>query len=214
MRLIKVFALSRSFQFSQLVLLLLTIGCAEKLSASDEDSAPVLDPNGLKVETLEDRAGLRTTLVNAQSTEQWVYLNLDKAMEVQPENPTDDSTWDLAFQRFKIKSNGGISGTGEVEIARLAGVDYRELTLAPVDGYQVDEEDSEDQDSDPDYVFLGESPWYDYDLTSHTLSPADFVYVIRSVEGVYFKLQMLDYYDEAGTSGFPLFQWGMVNAPE
>ena len=213
MRLIK-FALSRSFQFSPFLLLLLTLGCAEKLSASDEESAPVLDPNGPKVETLEDRNGVRTTLVNAESTEQWVYFNLDGAMEVQPDNPTDDLTWDIAFQRFKIKSNGGISGTGEVEIARLSGADYTELTAAPLDGYQVDEEDSEDQDSDPDYVFLGEDPWYEYDLQSHILSPADFIYVIRSVDGGYFKFQMLDYYDEAGTSGYPLFQWGIVNAPE
>ena len=214
MRLTRESALSHCFQLSQLALLLLTLGCAEKLSADDDGSGPSSSSNGPNIETLEERDGIMTTLVDAKSTEEWVYLNLDTGMEVQPENPEEDLTWDLAFQRFKIKSNGGISGTGEVEIARLSGMDFAELMAAPADGYQVDAEDSEDLDSEPDYVFLGETPWFDYDITEHTLSPADFVYVIMSVEGTYFKFQMLDYYDEAGTSGYPLFQWGMVSAPE
>jgi len=38
--------------------------------------------------------------------------------------------------------------------------------------------------------------------------------VLRSVEGNYFKVAFLAYYDEAGTSGFPSFKWAPIDAPD
>ena len=146
--------------------------------------------------------------------ELWIFFDLETAQQVNPLTPEDSDEWDVAFQRFKVKTNGGISGSGGVEGARLAGVDFSTLDQAPPGGYVVDAEDSGDEDVDPDYVFLGPAPWYDYDGTGHTLSPADAVYVLRSVEGNYFKVQMLDYYDDAGTSGFPKLRWGPIQAPD
>ena len=87
------------------------------------------------------------------------------------------------------------------------------MTAAPSGGYETDQDDTDDTDVDPDYVFLGPTPWYDYDFSSHTLSPADYVYVIRSVEGDYYKLEMLDYYNEPGDGGYPQFRWAPVDAP-
>ncbi len=157
----------------------------------------------------------RSATIDASDYDLWVYLDLESGLFVNPtdsgsgarmnmEAPEDSLDWDLAFQRFKVKSNGGISGNGGVEGVRLDGVDFAALVKAPTSGYIVDAEDSDDVDTDPDYIFLGETPWYDYaGAPTHALSPADAVYVVRSVEGNYFKVQFTAYYDASGTSGFP-----------
>ncbi len=80
-------------------------------------------------------------------------------------------------------------------------------------GYLSDAEDSEDEGEDPDFAFLAPEPWYDYDQETHILTPKDQVYIVQSVSGDYFKLQILDYYDDAGTSGYLKFKWATIMAP-
>lgn len=45
------------------------------------------------------------------------------------------------------------------------------------------------------------SSWYDYDSTTHALSPKDLVYVVRHGDALTL-LELLSYYDERGSSGF------------
>jgi PKD repeat protein len=68
-------------------------------------------------QTLENVIVQRT--INATSNDVWVYFDFDSASVVYPENPEDDSQWDIAFKRFKIKLNGGVSGTAGVEVSAL-----------------------------------------------------------------------------------------------
>ena len=186
----------------------LAMGCAGDLSNAPTDS----EDNGNIVNT-DKGDGTTTTQVDASADDSWVYMDLESKSEVFPENPEGSADWDLAFQRFKIKSNGGVSGTGGVQIAALSNTDFSGLTQAPSSGYMSDQEDSSDLDSDPDYVFLGSDPWFSYSSSDHTLTPRDVIYVLRSVEESYYKIQMVDYYDAAGTSGFPSFNWAEVDAP-
>ena len=200
------------------VCMMMVVGCAQSIDNSSENEQidETASETGL-VTSIENEDGTITAHVDATAEELWVYLNLETGLEVAPQNPDEnqdwDAQWDLAFQRFKIKSNGGISGTGGVEVARLATVNFDTFEKAPEQGYLTDAEDSDDQDLDPDYVFLGATPWFDYDGSTHILTPADAIYAIRSVSGKYYKFQMLDYYDEAGTSGHPSFRWGAIEAP-
>ena len=191
------------------------------LSACADDIAPTsqepVDDAGTGsaslITNIDNGDGSTTTTVDASDTESWVYLNLATGSEVTVESPASDDSWDLAFRREKIMSNGGVSGSGGVEIARVAPGDFEGMLAAPSGGYETDQDDTDDTDVDPDYVFLGPTPWYDYDFASHTLSPADYVYAIRSVEGAYYKLEMLDYYNEPGDGGYPQFRWAPVEAP-
>jgi len=187
-------------------------GCAENIGADpgpdagDTSTGPVS-----KVKTLEDAdGGYMITTVDASSEDDWIYFQLATGSEGTP----DGADWDLAFQRFKIKSNGGISGNGGVEVARMASATFDDVSIAPTMEYLVDAEDSDDTDVDPDYPFLGPTPWFDYNPMDHSLSPADVVYVIRSVDGDYYKFQMLGYYNEPGTSGYPQFRWASVDQPD
>ena len=191
-----------------IVALTLVIGCAEDLVPDGGSGA-----DGPKVQSTDNGDGTFTTTIDASADDQWVYLSLTDGAHVTPADPDDSASWDLAFQRFRVKSNSGISGVAGVEVAPILGADFDALTQAPARGYVVDAVDSDDEDTDADYAFLGPSPWYDYDSEQHTLSPANVVYVVKSVAGSYFKVQMQGYYDAAGTGGYPRFRWGPVEAP-
>lgn len=154
------------------------------------------------------------TRVDATDDARWVYFDCDTGAEVSPEDPTNSDAWDLAFQRFRVISNGGVSGTGGVIVAPLPGAAFDDIDEAPTDGWVNDRLDSDDDDdTDRDSAFLGEATWYDYDDGGHTLSPNDVVYVVRATGGAYYKLRFVGYYDDAGTAGYPTFSWARVAAP-
>jgi hypothetical protein len=185
------------------VLVAAAAGCAEELEPGSPDADPPEEPDDRVVHT-DDGDGVTTTRVDA-TADGWLHLDLEGRREV-----GDADGWELAFQRFQIVVNGGVSGDGGVEVAIVEGGDFAAIERAPAGGYLTDAADGEDEGSEPDLAFGG---WYDYDPATHVLTPRDQVYVLRSAEG-YWKLQLVDYYDDAGTSGFPTFRWAAVTAPE
>lgn len=195
-------------------LALAAAGCAEDLRHDHgEPDAGTTDVDGAPppshVTTTDHDDGTATTRIDATSSTEWVYLDLEGPTEVAAADPD----WDLAFQRFKIMIDGGVSGPGGMAIAVLPGADFAAMAAAPAADYITDAPDGDDMDADPDLAFLQGDGWYSYDPQSHVLSPRDHVYVVRSVEGGYFKLKMTSFYDDAGTSGFPTFRWGAINPP-
>jgi len=153
--------------------------------------------------------GVTTTLIDATDEEAWVYLDFESCALVDIDSPENDSGWDLGLMRYNPKINGGVSGSGGMEVAIVEGVDFDEVTAAPLDGYITDTADDDD-DGVPEYAMEG---WYAYDMESHMLSPLDLVYVLKTVEGSHIKLQFDDYYDDAGTSGFVQFSWAVIDPP-
>lgn len=141
------------------------------------------------------------TVVDATDESAWIYLDLDAV-----ETVDEDGPWDVAFLRFNVALNGGVSGSGGVEAAIVEGIGLEDYTaLEPDAAFITDEPDSdEDDNDDPEYAFGG---WYDYDFMTHVLSPKLQVYVVRSTEGALFAVQIEDYYSEAGTSGYMDFRW-------
>ena len=210
-----------------LILTFTAIGCAQDIQPlGDPAGRDATSSNNASIVTVGGAGEENSATIDATDYELWIYLDLESGLIVNPVDPEsgelvnfkapeENLEWDLAFQRFKVKSNCGISGTGDMIGVRLSGVDFATLSDAPTTGYVVDAEDSDDLDTDPDYIFLGDPPWYDYaGAPSHALSPSDAVYVVRSVDGNYFKVQFTAYYDAPGTSGFPAFRWKEVSAPD
>ena len=187
-----------------LLAVLLLGGCAAEL---EHDESAVEDPNA-PIQTLDQDGDVITTQVDAQSDAKWIYMDLESNEEVTPDDPDDDESWDIAFQRFEIKLNGGVSGSGGVEVEVLEDA-FDDVDVGPESGFITDGEDSEEDENDkPDLAFgSGDTGWYDYNVTNHTLSPRAFTYVLKTVEGGFYKLAILDYYDDAGTSGFMTLQW-------
>ncbi|MEM7156776.1 MAG: HmuY family protein [Myxococcota bacterium] len=189
------------------------VACAPSLGegadAGADDAGEVNPENGPNVEHLEqEEGGAWLTRVDATSDEDWVYLDLATGTQLEVDDPMEDLDWDIAFLRFHVKINGGISGMADAEAARLDGADFDTLEQAPVDGYRTDEIDGDDDDEHPDYAIRD---WYDYNIMTHILTPANAVYVLRIGDtGDHYRIGFQNYYDDAGTSGYQTFLWSPI----
>jgi hypothetical protein len=192
-----------------LLLLLSLSGCSQDLVATDNgDAGPDILP--ITTEISDDDF---ITSVDATDRMAWRYFDLESSSEVFPAVAGDSIEWDLAFQRFRIQTNGGSSGIGGTEVAIVRERPFEEVTSAPVAPYVQDALDGDDENTDPDFAFLAGEGWYSYDEGSHILSPRPIVFVIRTPESRFFKVQVLDYYDQSGTSGHLTFRWAEIQPP-
>lgn len=186
----------------------LVIGLALQLSACADDlAADTVDTETARVVTELNGSGESMTTIDASNAEAWVYFSFESGAEVTPADPQSSPDWDLAFQRFHIISNGGASGSGGAAVAVLVDQPFSSVSSAPEDGFISDEPDSDDDDDVVDSAFAAGDGWYDYDSSTNHLSPRPLVYVVRTSGGAHYKLELLDYYDAAGTSGHPSFMW-------
>ena len=197
-------------------LFLLLAGCAgdpkesDTAAETDTETAAETDTE-TDTETDSDNEvdlAVFQTTVDATSYDDWVYLDLDTRTVVTPSTPEDSLEWDLAFQRQNIALNGGESGTGGVHVAAFSGYydQFDTNTQASPHGWVTDTEDA-DGDGNPEFALGG---WYDYDPMTHTLSPADMLYFVQTVEGDYFRLRFTGYYDSSETGGFVGFESGQI----
>jgi hypothetical protein len=183
--------------------LALALAC-EPPATSDDDP-----PSG-PVVTADLGDGVHETTLDATDEAAWRHFDFESRGEA---DPAADA-WDLAALRFNVKSNGGTSGDGGAAVAILAGTTFDAVTAAPTDGFAEDTATtpgmggSAEAEVTPGYVF---DNWYAYDPATHTLTPVpDRVYVVRTPEGNHFKVEMLGYYDDAGTPGFVRFRWAAL----
>jgi hypothetical protein len=154
------------------------------------------------------------TVIDASADDVWVYFDLETGEVVEPESPEQSSAWDIAFRRFHVAMNSGISGSGSVEAVVLRDVPFDDVTSAPDAGYAIDEADSDDDGKDPDYFMSsGETGWWAYNPMNHVLTPRAHVYVVRTAQGGLSKLAFLDYYNDAGSSGYPKIRFAQLVAP-
>ncbi|MFK7991381.1 MAG: HmuY family protein [Sandaracinaceae bacterium] len=200
-------------------LVLLSMGCADRLGtapvdASLSDAGPftgegIPPRSGAFAHTVED--GRVGTVVDATSTSDWRHLDLDSGESVDAAEG-----WELSFSRFRVRINGGVSGTGGVQVAELDGVSFESVMRAPEDGWTVPVPDGEaDDDTEADNAFNnGQTDWFDYEVETHTLTPRDVTYVVASTEGRFFKLRFDGYYDEAGSPAVVQFRWAAIEPPE
>ena len=195
---------------------LLAVSCAvaQLACARDLQLPPALEESAVAVITEGDAERGFTTRLDASDREGWVYFDFESGERLTPNDAGADADWELAFQRFHILSNGGVSGPGGVAVAPLAGARLADVTSAPADGYVADQPDSGADDDDvAESAFSDGDGWYAYDENTNRLSPRDIVYVVRTASGAHYELQMLGYYSSAGSSGHPSFTWAQLPAP-
>jgi hypothetical protein len=148
------------------------------------------------VAIVEDGSGVVRVTVDATSAQNWVFLDLEvESLHVEEDAPG----WDIALSRQRIKLNGGVSGTGGVEVAVVEAARVEDVSSAPTDGFVSDLPDDDDENAEPEYAF---DVWFDYNPDNHVLTAKDLVFVVRSTEGLLWPTEVVTYYDEAGTSGY------------
>ncbi len=105
-----------------------------------------------------DEDGAATQVLNARSPDQWVYFDLETFSVVIPQNPQNDTVWDVAFQRFKIKINGGVNGSGGVEVAGIKNTGLLTVSVVPTTGFVTDRPLSELPDEE--LLLLGDNVFF------------------------------------------------------
>lgn len=145
-------------------------------------------------------------------TRSYVYARFtDAGLEqvlVSDEDAFVSTDWDIAFRRFVVRLNSGVSGPGCVAGARVPGDPAFEAVTEVPAGLSLYEEeyyteaspgactivgDGSGLPGSPDAVLAG---YWRYS-TSMCLSMSGFVYVVRTGSGRHVKLQVLSYYSPA-----------------
>lgn len=185
-------------------------GCDE--AAALRDGWPLNDAVASGSVDATDNAGTWTATLDAAAggtanaaSNPFVYLDLDGGAKVDVTDyaaGTTDTTWDIAFRRTAAFINGGDSGPGGLEIARLTGVTFDGVTSGdiPADSAFVTEDgiDESCQVVAPasgfgtvNSVFEQLNPdttsgsWYNYSMGASGPSVTaydDHVYIIRTTD--------------------------------
>jgi len=169
--------------------------------------------------------GVFETNIDATSYTEWVYYDFEAGDQVQVSSPSTNNDWDIGFQRFMVKLNGGASGNAGATVVALTADDFSARSAAPTP-YTPELSDVADAGDSNDacrptttgvlFAFLRstQSPnacWFSYSVG--VLTPRDMVYIVKTATPKYFKIKLLNYYGATGTSGKIRFQWGEVTAP-
>lgn len=164
------------------------------------DNGDATTPTG-PFSTTRGSDGTYTTIVDSTSVEEWTYGDFETGSDSPAAGP-----WDLRFQRFHISTNGGISGTGGVEVVAMTGP-FSQVTSPPTSGWLTDADDGDDENTEPDYAFEQGDGWYDYNPMTHVLTPKPLIWVVKTNGGSTLKLEITKYYDDAGTAGWFTLHW-------
>jgi len=155
--------------------------------------------------------GIMEYTIDAHSYEEWTYFSFSSGSAIEVSDPANSLDWDLGFQRLKIRANCGTSGPGNGGVENMGVIDFDSLTEAPAEGYAVDEVLTLFPGS-PHEETVSINPemtdWYN--MTGGmppTITSKKEVFVVRTADGKYAKIQLLDYYDKEGHSGFVTFKY-------
>lgn len=138
----------------------------------------------------------------------FIYLDLDAGEKLAIndfEAISTNKTWDLAFKRTVIRSNGADSGPGDIQVARITGETFDSITAVPGDlifaqdvAFDVDGNLLTDPIGAPKTAFnyintdTSSGSWYDYGAGISAI--AGHVYIIQdSKTSVSFKFEIISW---------------------
>ena len=161
--------------------------------------------------------------VDASTSGTWKYFSFEKGAEVTVTDPENDLTWDIAFQRYYIKTNSGTSGNGNGGVFKTDSKDISTVKQAPTSGYTADKKETVQLGYPPVNTELSYNSIisggmksvngyvaYDPALAGQGKSPYTvnkWVYVVKTAKGEYVKLQVVDYLDAKNKGGHPKFKY-------
>lgn len=174
--------------------------------AAEQLLTPVDKVSTGDVAVLSDTAGIKTIYVDASAggpsggaTNARLYLNLETVTKVQVTDKTAASStaWDLSLKRSVIFTNDGAGGSGMGGASFLKNTDFSTVTSAA--GATLATEKFFDSDCNAVLDEIGSvkttlSEWYDYDASTHVLTPHPGTFLVRGGTGKLYKVEILSYY--------------------
>ena len=157
----------------------------------------------------------QTFEVKSTSSTLWKYFSFAANDTVTITDPANSTGWDLAFQRYRIKTNGGLSGNGLGSTANTyqkgqTGFDAlivvsdtstfindALISIAVQQGYAT-------------YIV---NPvlytWFSLEFTTQgtQIVPSDYIFIVKTSSGKYAKVWFKSYYSPENISGYVSFQY-------
>jgi len=129
-----------------------------------------------------------TIVIDATNEEQWTYFDFSRGKQVNIHDPSS-LEWDLAFRRGKIITNGGATNKfGKAGLIDLGEVSFDAVENVPLKDF-ISDKSTRTQTENPLLV-----QWYKYNYISHKLTARKNVYVMRTSNGKFAKIQFLSFY--------------------
>jgi hypothetical protein len=160
----------------------------------------VTTTSGVTSGTIDGTAG--GTTMSADNPYIYVDLKTGTRVDVNDLDARTSAAWDIALKRSSLRVNSGDSGTGNRKLAVVQAQTLAEVTAAPTSGYAVD--DFADASCKLVELLIGEpssafGQWYDYNDTTHVVSPKREVYVIERPDGSHTALRLITYYGDTAS---------------
>jgi hypothetical protein len=157
----------------------------------------------------------QTFEVNSTSSTAWKYFSFEKNDTITVADPATSTDWDLAFQRYRIRTNGGKSGNGMGAAANSykkgqSGFDDL-IIVSDTSTFVADEEiQIAVQQGYATYIV---NPmlytWFTIEMATQgtQIVPSDDIYIVKSATGKYAKVWIRSYYSATNVSGYVSFQY-------
>ncbi len=199
----------RNFRFITVALL----GVVMAFTACKKDPVEVSD-----VKAREVKLSGKTDYGN-----DWIYYSFVEEKEVSGLDETSSKTsdsWDIAFNRYNVRTNSGDSGSGQGGAYDAGKVDWTSIIEANENGYTADGTlqivksftgqgvtymTSNGNDIFKDCIKL------EYGAQGPVYIPNDHVYVMKTAKGKYAKVWITGFYNDAGDSGYISFKYSYQN---
>lgn len=194
---------------SKLLSLLLFISIFSSCKSDDND-----DSNNSDSETKTHTLSRSTNY-----GEDWIYFSFSTGEEVTNIDDSNYQTnldWDIAFNRYNVRTNGGTSGAGEGAAYDVGFVDFNSITEAQEFGYTKDSTIQIIQqlnipnpptyiDSNGSTAFVGNnglSNVMDFSGPPPIYTPTNHIYILKTADNKSVKLQITSFYNDQGNYGY------------
>ena len=186
-------------------LLLLLVGCSGGALSQDDPSAAIYQPTSPQPQEVGPRlVGPIMYTVDARSRDVWMYFDFARGAVVAVQDPRTDS-WDLMFQRYVIKTNGGHTNpTGQGALLSLGERDFAAVTKVPDEAEFTSDVHPKNRPSSYNAVI---AKWFNYSYLANVLAPRPVVYIVRTHDGKYAKMRLRSYYCANKSAGCLTFEY-------
>jgi hypothetical protein len=134
--------------------------------------------------SFETQSTIGRTLISdiTLSTLESIYFNLKEARIVQIADESTSMDWDLKTSYLTVQLNGGTSGPGTCSAVMFDDVLFDSLQTIPSEGFVSDDSTKA--------LAIGDS-WYSYNPATHILSTVPNVYVVKTADEHYAKIEFI-----------------------
>ena len=157
----------------------------------------------------------QTFEVNAASSTTWKYFSFAKNDTIIVSDPLTSAEWDLAFQRYRVRTNGGKSGSGMGAAANSyqkgqTGFDNLKM-VSDTSTFVTD--NTIEIAVQQGYATYIVNPllytWFSMEMADMgtQIVPTDYIYIVKTADGKYAKVWFRSYYSATNVSGHVTIQY-------